>query len=148
MPTEENWEREVVIFAPLGREGNLIEATIRKSGIFANALRTIEDLSYRIESGVGAVILTEEALSGASVDKLQKVLAGQPRWSDVPLIILTSGGETDSEFTWGLVRSLKASGNVSLLERPVRTLTMVSAAEVALRSRERQYEVRDMNEEL
>lgn len=39
---------------------------------------------------------------------------------------------------------LGARGNITLLERPVRILTLVSAAKTALRSRRRQYQVRDL----
>jgi hypothetical protein len=35
------------------------------------------------------------------------------------------------------------SANVTLLERPVRRITLVKAVQMALRGRRRQYEVRD-----
>jgi signal transduction histidine kinase/ActR/RegA family two-component response regulator len=38
--------------------------------------------------------------------------------------------------------------NITLIERPVRVKTMISAAETALRARRRQYEVRDLLDEL
>jgi len=42
----------------------------------------------------GALLLTEEALESAQGSRLLDVLKAQPPWSELPLIILTSGGES------------------------------------------------------
>ena len=97
--------------------------------------------------GPGALILTEEALLGA-VDHLAKTVAEQEPWSDIPIFILTTGGELHGERTWELVRSLDPVGNVTLLERPLRSLTLIRAVEVGLRARARQYEMRALQREL
>jgi signal transduction histidine kinase len=141
-------ECEIVILAPRGRDGSLLESTLKRAEIAATAVKTIEELCARIETEVGAVIVTEEALHRAALDQLRETLGRQPKWSDVPIVLLTSGGETDTDYTWKLVRSLSPAGSVSLLERPLRPLTIVSAAQVALRARQRQYEVRAFNEDL
>ena len=63
-------------------------------------------------------------------------------WSDLPLIVTTSGGEA----TVGSRRRLNILGplgNFSLLERPLRTVTLVSAVQAALRARRRQYQLRE-----
>jgi signal transduction histidine kinase/CheY-like chemotaxis protein len=66
----------------------------------------------------------------------------QPRWSDIPIILLTSGGSESPVNTEGLA-SLGAIGNVTLNERPVRMMTLLSAIKTALRARNRQYDVRE-----
>src|SRR5207302_3511250 len=69
-------------------------------------------------------------------------LSAQPRWSDIPFVVLTSGGHTTNSGR-RRAEALERLGHVTLLERPVRTETLMSAIRAAWRSRQRQYEVRD-----
>jgi signal transduction histidine kinase/ActR/RegA family two-component response regulator len=66
----------------------------------------------------------------------------QPPWSDIPVIVLTTAGEEAT-------RNQRATEvffgrNVTLLERPFRAVTLISVVQTALRSRRRQYEVRQL----
>jgi signal transduction histidine kinase len=70
------------------------------------------------------------------------LLKAQPPWSELPLIILTSGGESRRVGLLNVAAS--AAGSVTLLERPISTLTLLRSVQVALRSRRRQYQVRDL----
>jgi signal transduction histidine kinase len=70
---------------------------------------------------------------------LHHLLQAQAPWSDLPVIVLTRPGANSAE-TAEAVRML---GNVTLLERPVRVATLVSAVRSALRARERQYQLRE-----
>src|SRR5678816_4045265 len=63
-------------------------------------------------------------------------------WSELPLIILTSGGESRRARLLDLAAA--AAGTVTLLERPISTRTLVRSMQVALRSRRRQYQTRDL----
>ena len=69
---------------------------------------------------------------------LREILAKQPPWSDLPVLVLTRPG-ADSASLDEAVRTL---GNVTLLERPVRSATLLSAVRTAIRARERQYQIR------
>ena len=69
-------------------------------------------------------------------------IADQPSWSDFPLILLTATGEVNEE-SHRKMRVREPLGNVVLLERPVRPETLVSTVQAALRSRRRQYQMRD-----
>jgi PAS domain S-box-containing protein len=60
--------------------------------------------------------------------------------------VLTSGAAVDSTGR-KLVDVFGLAGNVTLLERPLGSATLVSAARVALRARQRQYEVRELVEQ-
>src|SRR5919205_695529 len=68
-------------------------------------------------------------------------LARQPPWSDFPLVVLTGGGESAPGGT-DILKSLGDAVNVTLVERPTRVITILSAVRAALRARRRQYEVR------
>jgi len=98
----------------------------------------LETLCKEALAGAGALVLAEEAFTAGSHQALDDFLADQPPWSDVPLLVLIRPG-TDVTSVPAILASL---GNVALLERPVRVWALVSAARVALRARERQYELR------
>ena len=66
-----------------------------------------------IQSGAGALILTEEALELGSLSDFFEALAAQPSWSELPLIILTTGGE--SRLARLLELAAEAAGSVTLL---------------------------------
>ena len=55
-------------------------------------------------------------------------------------IILLAGATADSSV---VARAMELLGNVTILERPVRVTTLISALRTAIRARRRQYEVRN-----
>jgi len=147
-PQNTELDLRVLILAPRGRDAKLVEAMLCRAGIEAQAADSIDVLCNQMQAGAGAVVITEEAVHREFLIKLCEVLQRQPPWSDLPLILLTTGGEEDSVKTWQLVNRLDPVGNVSLLERPLRSITLISAVQVALRARKRQYEVRSLHEGL
>jgi signal transduction histidine kinase len=138
----------ILVLAPLGRDGKLIVDYLSNEGVEAYESRDTAHLCEMICQGAGAIVVTEEALVGTNSDRVREVLAGQPAWSDLPLVLLTSGDEEGSKYTKTLVRRLSAELNVTILERPLHAITLISAVQAALRSRRRQYEVRSLTEEL
>jgi signal transduction histidine kinase len=120
---------------------------IRRMGHSACIARSAEELCSEIRAGAAAAIVAEEALTGNAFSLLRPVLANQPSWSDFPLILLIAGGRVTVESE--RLRHLREPlGNVVLLERPARPETLSSTLETALRSRERQYQVRDQMQQV
>jgi signal transduction histidine kinase/CheY-like chemotaxis protein len=99
-------------------------------------------LAAQLRQGVGALLVVEEALRDEVLETVMGHVNAQPAWSDLPILVMTRRG-TDSADAH---RAFDRLGNVTLLERPVRTMTLVSAVRSALRGRNRQYEVRALNE--
>src|SRR5689334_7218365 len=132
----------VLILAPIGRDGPLAAAALHDGGFGCHVCHDIEELCAEIEHGAGAAMLTEEALNRHAAGCLREVLARQPRWSDFPLIVFTS--HPFAEVNTQPTESFADAANVTLIERPIRVRTMLSAARAALRARRRQYEVRDL----
>lgn len=143
MSNNENFDERILILAPLGCDAVSVLSVLEKEGIHGEICQTIEDLCVKIHSGAGGALITEEALSGQNVWKLKDCLQGQEKWSDLPIVILTSGGET-TQAELRTLRMFSPIGNVSLLERPLRIITLVTTIQVALRSRRRQYGVRSL----
>jgi len=130
-------EHRILILAPLGRDGPLAERVIREAGIDARMCSSIDELCEEIEKGAAAALLTEEVLGVPQARRFLALLERQPPWSDLPVIVFGSS-----------VASLGTTANVSLLDRPVRIRTMVSAVRGALRARRRQYEARNLLRDL
>ena len=136
----------VLIIAPVGGDARAMAELLGRHGFETHICGSLAECAAQIKSGAGALLLTEESLELGSSSELFDALAAQPPWSELPLIILTTGGE--SRLTRLLELAAQAAGTVTLLERPVGTTTLIRSLEVALNSRRRQYQVRDFLEEL
>lgn len=142
-------EREalVLIHAPVGRDGALIREVFERGRVHALVCPTFDDLIRELQSGAGAAFIAEEALNAAAIQRLRQLLAEHAPLLDLPLTILTIRGEPSQSLAGRLAR-LDPLGGVSLLERPARGDTLLSAAHTALRARRKQYEVRRRDAEL
>ena len=133
----------VSICAPFGKDAALIERVLAQAGVKTQAVTSAMELERSIADKVGAAIITEEVLQDdEAVQMLGQKLSLQPPWSDFPIIVLTGSGLTTAS-TESAVRARAPLGNVTLLERPLRPATLVSAARSALLARMRQYQLRD-----
>ena len=135
-------DERVIIIAPVGQDAEAMAGLLDAQGFETQICNGLDEYSRQMRDSAGALLLTEEALEPARGSLLLQVLEAQPPWSELPLIILTSGGESRRA---GLVNlTAAAAGTVTLLERPIGTLTLIRSVQVALRSRRRQYQVRDL----
>jgi signal transduction histidine kinase len=132
----------VLVFAPFGKDGALIERVLHQSAAVTRLLTSVQDLEAAICEDAGAAIIAEEVLQNGTISALAQRLSAQPPWSDFPIIVLTGSGMSTAS-TESAVRSRAPLGNVTLLERPLRPVTLISAVRSALIARRRQYEVRD-----
>src|SRR6266480_2435479 len=134
----------VIVIAPVGKDAVAMAASLDAQGFETQICDGLDGYSREMIDSAGALLLTEEALESArgSLSLLLNLLKGQPPWSELPLIILTSGGESRRAGLLNLAAA--AAGSVTLLERPISTLTLTRSVQVALRSRRRQYQVRDL----
>ncbi len=143
MPSAEKSGRPVLVFLPGSREKLLVTNTLSRAGIRAEVFDQLDHLAAQISDQTGAVLLAEEAFAEAVASQLMKRLREQPKWSDLPLLVLTGGTEVPRS-----IRDLAgASANVILIARPLRAFTLISAVRATLRARRSQYEVRDLTEE-
>jgi PAS domain S-box-containing protein len=136
----------VLIVAPIGKDAVLAADALANEGIPACACANLVALASELSSETAVVLVAEEALVASELPGLLKALDQQPPWSDIPVIILTSSGGSD-RMSLEAVDIFGPAGNVTLLERPLRSVTLVSAVKVALRARERQHEVRALIEQ-
>ncbi len=138
----------VRVIAPTGRDAQLIVDVLRQHGVLATTSR-LDDLlaSLQKDSLLGPLLIAEEALHLAAIQELSHYIQHQPSWSDLPILVLTASGR-ETSYSSRMQNERLPLGSPILLERPIRSATLVSSVQAALRARIRQYEIRDAVSEL
>lgn len=131
-------DRRVLMLAPTGRDAELMCSVLHSASVECRVSEDMRALCMGVREGCAALLIAEEALADGAYRDLAGVLSQQPPWSDLPVLLLSERG-ADSEVVTDALQSL---GNVTVLERPTRVPTLVSAVHSALRSRNRQYQIR------
>jgi len=137
-------DRRVLILPPTRRDGEVTCAMLEKVGLSCIVCDGPLELAAEIGIAVGAVVLTDDALLDARMAEVVAVISSQPSWGDVPVILLSRAG-AQSGRERGVLHSLT---NVTVLDRPTSSRTLISAVQAAIRGRERQYQIRDQLESL
>ena len=131
----------VLVVAPTGRDATLIANLLTKEGIDCSVCSSSEEALERVV-GSGALVVAEEVFTPSNIAAWGRKIAEQSSWSDYPLIVLTVAGAVDPNSQKKMLFR-EPLGNVVLLERPIRPETLVSTVQASLRSRRRQYQIRD-----
>lgn len=137
-------EQRILILPATRRDGEVTRTLFEKAGLHCVICRDATALGAEIALGVGAIVLTDAVLSGPDAHVAVSALGNQPTWSDIPIVL---AGRADPGFT-GDGHFLKDLTNVTLVDRPTSARTLISAAQAALRTRMRQYQIRDQIEAL
>ena len=137
-----NWD--AIILCPTGQDAQLVATVLKQDAVNSKAIQSIDHLCTLNYEEAGVIIIAEEALTLEGIEDLNHYLSNQKPWSDIPIILLIGSGVRNKEFKLKRLEVFVASGNVTLLERPLQPLTLISATQVSLRSRRRQYQVRDL----
>src|SRR5690606_3708659 len=105
-------ENRVLVHAPSGKDATLACEVLTRAGIHCHICPNVTALEDQLAAGAAAVLLTEEALTPATRHRLRDVLGNQPRWSDLPLVVLMRPGPP-SPLSIELAGEV---GNVTLVE--------------------------------
>ena len=134
-----------LICTPVGKDADLLLQTLRREQIEAAAYPNLEVLASSFDPSVDLlIILAEEALVPTGVDHLHQRLSEQQEWSEIPIILFTEAGRRVSELGDRLLELFRGTGDITMLERPLRIQTLRSTARAAVRARQRQYQIRDL----
>jgi signal transduction histidine kinase/ActR/RegA family two-component response regulator len=140
MPERSQEEERILVLAPTGRDALLTCQVLSQTGLPCCSCASEPDLFREILQGAGTVLVAEEALQPSTLQAMVELLGAQEPWSDLPLIVFARASGADDD----VLSRLSPLSNITLLERPVRMSTLISAVQAALRARRRQYEVRDL----
>ncbi|HUN42912.1 MAG TPA: ATP-binding protein [Acetobacteraceae bacterium] len=127
----------VLVLAPNGRDAAVIAQVLGQAHLASIACSDLPALVECLDTAdPGAALIAQEALLPDAAP-LRGWIAAQPPWSDFPFVLLTfrnAVGPTDLPTT----RLASTLGNVTVLERPLHPVSLVSALGAALRARSRQ----------
>src|SRR5689334_6178413 len=137
-------DRRVLVLAPTGRDAQLAVEVLASHALSARRCGDAEELCREAARGAGLALIADEALTAEACRQILELLRTQPYWSDLPVIVLARRGEE----VGSLHAAFESEINMTILERPVQIGTLASAVHAALRARNRQYEVRDLVEQL
>ncbi len=143
MTTASSSNERILIVAPIGADARNVASVLEKAGMVSAACPNVSAVALEIDQGCGVILLTEEAMNYSRYSDLSAALDRQPTWSDIPIVLVVSGASSRLPMMEA-ARLIGPRGNVTLLERPLRTTTLVSTLAAALRARRRQYEVKNL----
>ena len=132
---------KAVVASPNDADGALAARFLDAQGIATFQCRSLAELGPLVATDIGCVVLVEEALVDGEVQAFHDALRAQPAWSDLPVLLIAARESSLSILVEGV---FPRYGNVTLLQRPLHPVTLVSAVNFAMRSRQRQLEVRDL----
>ncbi len=133
----------VLIATPTGAESTELARILFRVNVTAFIHANLEDLVLAVESGTGAILLAEESLDDPALDALLAYLEARPPWCDLPILCLSP--KDPSVVAAGRpARRHELADQLTIIERPFRPETLVSAVRTGLRARIRQWQVRDL----
>ncbi len=135
MPSGANGRR-VLVLPATSADGLAMGKLFTASQIAFDVCANMHQLCAGQREGAGLLIVSEEAMVADS-EELVSCVSSQAVWSDLPIIVLSRSGRE----SMALDQLVARLGNVSVVERPVRTSTLLSLVRSSLRARERQYQV-------
>jgi signal transduction histidine kinase/ActR/RegA family two-component response regulator len=125
----------VMVLTASGRDSALIIRVLERHRIAADACRSAGELAAALDVA-GCAVVAQEALAGDGLATIEAELRRQPPWSDFPFILLAFRPPPGRAAS----RAWQALGNVTVLDRPTRCRSLLTAVVAALRARQRQFE--------
>lgn len=132
-------DQRILIWAA-GRDAELTRNFLTHRNFAALAASDCSSLCHEITRGAGVLIIAEEMLHRYDTRELQQTLKAQPAWSDLPVIVVAQAIARKADPH----QMIDDYGDISILHRPLSLDTLFSTVSAALRSRTRQFEVRDL----
>ena len=132
-------ERRVLLLPATRRDGEAIAAFLSRHRILCEICPSVALAAKAINQDAGALVLTDQVVAAEGSHLISEALSCQPSWSDIPVVFLSKVGDESRAMSEIVGRMT----NVTLLDRPASTRTLLSAIQAALRSRGKQYQIRD-----
>jgi PAS domain S-box-containing protein len=134
----------VLVLAPHGRDATVIGGLLAQVGVATTPCADLAALVERLRTPTAEVALIAQEALLRDTGALRQWIAEQPPWSDFPFVLLTFREHAARADPHQPTRLAAALGNVTVLERPLHPVSLVSAVGAALRARSRQRETAEL----
>jgi signal transduction histidine kinase len=134
----------VLVLAPHGRDATVIGGLLAQAGVATTPCQDVAALVDRLRAPYAEVALVAQEALLRDTGALRQWIAEQPPWSDFPFVLLTFRDHSARADPQQPTRLAAALGNVTMLERPLHPVSLVSAVGAALRARSRQRETAEL----
>ena len=141
MPIDRNDERVIGLFHDR-RDADFVVTVFEAEELPFFLAADMAELTTEMDRGVGTIVVTESSLHDEDLVTLSHVMENQPEWSAIPLIVIAEKIGKEK------IPALLLPTEVMLLVQPVRVAQLLSIVRAALKSRKRQYLLRDRMAEL
>ena len=149
MPAATDTAERILLLSPTTARAAEIADVLQTADLSTTSFTTLSPLIETLQNGAGTLLVDEDAITEQASRLLSTAMAKREPWSNLPIIILTDGEPASIERLNRLALFGPAtSSNVTILERPVHEVTLKTVVRSALRARRRQYEVRDLMQNL
>ena len=132
------------IFLPTGRDAELVCDSCRRHGISSYCCKSFQEFMETVQKGSGPVIIADDAVDDDGWRQFQNLLAAEPDWSELPVLILCQAEQCRSD----VIRELSGRRSVTLLVRPTDESSLLNVIKADIETRRRQYQVRGLLVEL
>lgn len=133
--------QRILIWTPFGKDAAHLSKVLTLEGFECRICVSADDILSGL-SDVGVIITTQEALGEPQSAKFIAALQKQPSWSALPLIVFYSGSTTIDPVHLGARHPLQQFADITFLQRPISSSTLIDASRAALRDRRRQYQIK------
>lgn len=137
--SEDTAAERVLVLMPTQIDAERTAKFLQDAQIASSICGALTEVCRELRAGAGAVLLSDEALLGDAVGQLAEALRAQPAWSAVPVLVVAR----ERAIRHLQRTSVDALQSLTIIERPVRTHTLVGLVASALRARRHQYQIRD-----
>jgi len=136
-------EERFLLLASTPEEGSGLASVLERTNVQTESFTALDALVASLQDGAGGLLVEETAITERGARLLSSAMSRREPWSNLPILILTSGDPAAIERLTTLnLFGPATAGNITILERPVHEVTLTTAVHTALRARRRQYEVR------
>ena len=131
----------VLVAAPFRSDAMVLGEVLQQNGMASIACDGEDQFAKQVRR-CSTLVMSQEALTPMMLSTVADYLDTQPRWSELPLIMLIDNVDQNGSVLSTLRHRLPHS-KMTVLQRPVRAIEFVTAAQSALLARRRQLQLRD-----
>lgn len=141
-------DERVLVLTPSRQDAPLAHQVLQQMGFQVARCLHLQALLTQLSQGAGVILLAEEGLYSPVLPELITWFEQQPPWSTLPCLILKHSTRSERKDSFLLFKKLEKLPGIIFLERPIRQATLISLLRNSLQNRRRQYQVRNLLDEL